>query len=742
MNDEWRIFMNICLKNIPEGWAADWQQNAESVSSSITRKGSDVSFGCLEFELDLNPVLLPDSLLMTGAAKMGDFMKKYPAVGLRSPVKAENWLLCRIAKDDFLLIAIASWRIFSGEILFCEKRVTVRFYGDGRPFAPEENVPLEDIFIMRGGSEREVLDAYADFTATSHRVKLNLHCWRGWGTWDYYSAKFSDRSIRENLDELQKLAGTVNLLQIDDGYSVWGDWREIKPEVFPDGLAAVVQEAGARGLETGIWFAPFLAHYSANVVKEHPEWFLRREDESLRYYGSGGHVILDFSQDAVVEHIRRCVRSFRDAGIVYLKLDFLKAGTVFGRSQVPMTPYERFHRCLSAIREEAGADCYLLGCSAEFGPCIGHVDGMRVGPDISPNFRSAGISARCCMGAAPFHRKWYQCDPDYLVVRGDGMDDAERTSPTKLGTLTLNEATMWADFVSLTGNAVLAGDKLSLLTPERRKLVADTLKHASENPDCFILDYWRGGVEDCPAMIWSSGRLGVFNWTDSEQTFSLPGGGSAVLPARTSRIFEGIGRDGCVSAGTERPLVFADPAGVPFVHGSHAVPLSLGVAAATVLAFDHETGDGVLEGIYASLQGKRTLLGVPFEIGEKVIAVCKTDPVRELRIPVGRLAKTFYFLHAADYPVRGEWLSYILRFSDGAEMEHKVFLGRDIGNTDYHYSLPWNSESARIAWTEPATGRTLYVLELPLETERMVESIRITHPLQNGSHVLLAVSAV
>ena len=58
--------MNFCLKNIPEGWAADWQQNAVSVSSSITRKGSDVSFGCLEFELDLNLVLLPDSLLMTG----------------------------------------------------------------------------------------------------------------------------------------------------------------------------------------------------------------------------------------------------------------------------------------------------------------------------------------------------------------------------------------------------------------------------------------------------------------------------------------------------------------------------------------------------------------------------------------------------------------------------------------------------------------------------------------------------
>jgi len=133
---------------------------------------------------------------------------------------------------------------------------------------------------------------------------------------------------------------------------------------------------------------------------------------------------------------------------------------------------------------------------------------------------------------------------------------------------------------------------------------------------------------------------------------------------------------------------------------------------------------------------------VPFEIGEKGIAVWKTDPERVLRIPVGRLTKTLYFLHAADYPVRGEWLSYILRFADGTETEHKVFLGRDIGNTDYRYSLPWSSESARIAWTEPATFRTLYILELPLETERMVESIMITHPLQNGSHILLAVSVV
>ena len=37
---------------------------------------------------------------------------------------------------------------------------------------------------------------------------MNLCHWSGWGTWDYYSAKFSDRSIRENLDELEKLSSS------------------------------------------------------------------------------------------------------------------------------------------------------------------------------------------------------------------------------------------------------------------------------------------------------------------------------------------------------------------------------------------------------------------------------------------------------------------------------------------------------------------------------------------------------
>ena len=68
-------------------------------------------------------------------------------------------------------------------------------------------------------------------------------------------------------------------------------------------------------------------------------------------------------------------------------------------------------------------------------------------------------------------------------------------------------------------------------------------------------------------------------------------------------------------------------------------------------------------------------------------------------------------------------------------------LGREIGNTDYRYSVPWKSDCARIAWVDPsASCRTLYLLRIPFETEREVESIVVTHPMQNGSHVLLGIS--
>ena len=388
---------------IPQGWNASLKQDGSAVSSNITRTGDADRFESIDLGINLGATLTADSAVMTGAPAMGTWMRIFAPETFGLTIRAKNWMLVRIAKEDFILIAIASWRIFSGEILFRNGDASVRFFGDGHRFASGETVPLEQLFCMRGSSERALLDAYADYLAKLHAVRLNLRSWRGWGSWDYYAIKFNDRAIRKNLDELQKLTANANLLQIDDGYSLWGDWMNINPEVFPEGLDSIVKEAALRGLETGIWLAPFLAEADSQVLKDHPDWFLRKPDGSYVPAWTG-RVIFDYSNDEVVDYLRRCIRFFRNAGITYLKIDFLRAGTLSGLGKVPMSAYERFHRCLSALREEAGADCYILGCSAEFAPCIGHVDGMRVGPDISPKFEEVRKSAHCCMASAHLHR--------------------------------------------------------------------------------------------------------------------------------------------------------------------------------------------------------------------------------------------------------------------------------------------------------------------------------------------------
>ena len=244
--------MKFNWTTIPQGWNVSLKQDGSAVSSDITRTGDADRFESIDLGIDLGAALTADSAVMTGAPAMGTWMRIFAPETFGLTIRAKNWMLIRIAKEDFILIAIASWRIFSGELLFRNGDVTVRFFGDGHRFASGETVPLEQLFCMRGSSERALLDAYADYLAKFHAVRLNLRSWRGWGSWDYYAIKFNDRAIRKNLDELQKLTSNANLLQIDDGYSLWGDWMNISPEVFPEGLDSIVKEAALRGLETGI----------------------------------------------------------------------------------------------------------------------------------------------------------------------------------------------------------------------------------------------------------------------------------------------------------------------------------------------------------------------------------------------------------------------------------------------------------------------------------------------------------
>ena len=728
--------LTLRMDRIPDGFQCRFRQETDRCLPEITATGEKLVFDSVELVFQLSAFPAPESCMTDGSGCMGDGLHRFRCRP-EEEIKAADWMILRFEERSFLIVGLMSWNVFSAVLHWSGSRLSVQFYGDGKRFEPGETRALESVFYQFADTEEACLDAYFSAIAACQKRRPLERDFRGWGSWDYYSTGFSAKTLQENLREVKALSPDVNLIQIDDGYCVWGDWMDINPAVFPDTLPVAVRALKEQGVEVGIWFAPFLAHTASRVVREHPEWFLWTPDGALRRYFVD-YAVLDLSLDEPLDYIRRSVRFFLEAGITYFKADFLKAGVVSGASANNQTPYERFHRCLSAIREEIGESGYLLGCSAAFFPCVGHVDAMRVGPDVMPNFQGIRNSAKGCVASFAANRKLYRCDVDYLVVRGEGMEDAERTSPSKIGTLTQNEAEMWCNFVELSGGPVISSDKIACLTPARRELLARTLRAPAEHGNCRILDYWCGGSDQIASMLLSpSGRLGLFNWEEEERTFS-PGGRRVTLPPHTSVILDSFSWNG---ERYETPVPDSPVRqwyGEAFRETAPVRTFPLGAAARKFLRPDHVDGMSILYGVYEPLIGARTLAGIPFRIDETALALTRESP--ECEIPVHAALSRLYFLHAADWPVKGEFLTCVLRDEQGNETGYPVVLGREIGNSDIRYSLPWNSSVARVAWIEPEDCRTLYVWRLEIGEVRNIASIRFTSFRQKGEYLLAGLS--
>jgi alpha-galactosidase len=168
----------------------------------------------------------------------------------------------------------------------------------------------------------------------------------------------------------------------------------------------------------------------------------------------------------------------RDFGYSYLKLDFLYAGAAPGRRHDPsLTRAETLRRGLEAIRAGAGDDAFILGCGCPIGPAIGVIDGMRIGPDVSPSWGSTAsgvadpstVYALDAIVARSFmHRRLWLNDPDCLMVRG------------RETRLTADERAALAATIGASGGMLLISDDMRILDAEAGKLFRAVAKIAAE----------------------------------------------------------------------------------------------------------------------------------------------------------------------------------------------------------------------------------------------------------------------
>jgi alpha-galactosidase len=389
---------------------------------------------------------------------------------------------------------------------------------EGQVLAPGATVASETLMIACGDDPVALADRYARETARRMKARVPRRVPTGWCSWYYFYNRVTEADVRANLDALARLPYRLDYVQIDDGYqSATGDWL-VPNDKFPGGMEPLARAIASAGFRPGLWLAPFAVNRDARLFAEHPEWLLHDAEGRVILHDIwlGPCAGLDCTHPGAQDWLRRLFRTVVHGwGYTFLKLDALFCACYAGaRHHEPgTTTAANLRRGLEVIREAAGDEAFILGCSCPFGPAVGLVDAMRVGPDVEARWfnglhPSAKHALRLSLPRNWMHRRFWLNDPDCLTVR-------DTDSTVVPGTLTLEEARFLATGIALSGGLTVLSDDLATLSPERREVALRVLPPAGraarpvdllarETPSGWTLPLGRGRH-----------AVAVLNWDDA-----------------------------------------------------------------------------------------------------------------------------------------------------------------------------------------------------------------------------------
>jgi alpha-galactosidase len=356
-----------------------------------------------------------------------------------------------------------------------------RCHLDGVALHPGEMLRSERLWVRAGLNPVALLEGWAERTGREMGARVDRAPPTGWCTWYYFYGENTADDVLANVEAIARHDLPLDVILLDDGYqTAIGDWLSLDAEKFPQGMAPVTAAIRANGRTPGIWTAPFGAAVGSRLFAQHPDWMLRdaagEPVVGWVHWGVDCYA-LDCTHPEVLTWLRETFGRMRSQwGFDFFKIDFIFAAARPGRRYDPTaTRAQALRRGVEAIREAIGEDAFLLGCGAPLGPCVGLVDGMRVGPDVDPNWHpiwshdlsmpSAENALRNSVARAPFHGRLWANDPDCLLARQRGADLD----------LVLNEVRTLAALGALLGGLTLDSDHLPAVRPGRLKYLRQAL---------------------------------------------------------------------------------------------------------------------------------------------------------------------------------------------------------------------------------------------------------------------------
>ena len=295
----------------------------------------------------------------------------------------------------------------------------------------------------------------------------------GYTSWYNYYQNIDEKII---LRDLEALDSRFNLCQIDDGYETFvGDWMDVDPKKFPNGLEPIVKRIKEKGFKAGLWLAPFVAEAKSKVYKEHPDWIRKDEKGNMIKAGANwsGFYVLDIEKQEVVDYITKCLTHYMDMGFDFFKLDFLYA--------IGLPNYDGRTRCQAQnkaykLLRDILKDKLILGCGANIINSYINFDYLRIGPDVSLNFDdnvimrllhreriSTKITIQNSIFRSIFNDHLFGNDPDVFLLRDDNI---HLSSEQRRALTTIN---------ALFGSVLMTSDDIGEYDETKKKILANAL---------------------------------------------------------------------------------------------------------------------------------------------------------------------------------------------------------------------------------------------------------------------------
>lgn len=343
----------------------------------------------------------------------------------------------------------------------------------------------------------------------------------GFSSWYYYMGNINERTIYENLAAIDKIKDRVPLqvFQIDAGWAPGNHHGNTDLARFPKGMKFYADLIKEHGLTPGIWLSPFNVDENSDLVKEHPEWFVKHEDGSFTKHGA--NCMLDVTHPGAKQYVRDLYRMVTyDWGYRYLKLDMVSENISAGCYYDPQAgALQNVREYFRLVREASHPDTYILACTSPMFEVSEFVDGVRIAVDIFERWESLLKEFNRIFKRYYMNDNLFISDPDCLMIRKKENEDEDCR---RFCSRTDDEIRTFLTAIYAAGGALLISDKLPLMSEEQialyEKLFPWTGRAAKP------LDLMESFVPGLLDLGYEEGirTVAFINWGERERTFTLP----------------------------------------------------------------------------------------------------------------------------------------------------------------------------------------------------------------------------